>query len=93
MVDPGRGGELRDDRPEDSVGIASRHGEETSGLEVDQQVFAVDGAVSLARTAAFFANNGAPLTSRTVSFISQSTVTQREVESNPNIGNFNSTST
>lgn len=48
-------------------------------------VFAVDGAVAKARTAAFFSNNQAPLTSRTVRFISQSTVTQREVESNPNI--------
>jgi uncharacterized protein GlcG (DUF336 family) len=54
-------------------------------------VFAVDGAVSLARTGAFFANNGAPLTSRTVQFISQSTITQREVESNPNILDPNST--
>lgn len=47
--------------------------------------FAIDGAVSKARTAAFFANDTAPLTSRLVRFISQSTVTQREVESNPNI--------
>lgn len=55
--------------------------------------FAVDGAVSLARTAAFFANNGAPLTSRSIGFISQSTVIEREVNSNPNIdqGNENST--
>jgi uncharacterized protein GlcG (DUF336 family) len=50
-------------------------------------VFAVDGAVAKARTAAFFANEsgiGAPITSRTVRFISQSTITQREAESNPN---------
>ena len=53
-------------------------------------VFAIDGAVAKARTAAFFSNgdptNGtlAPLTSRLVRFISQSTITQREVESNPN---------
>ncbi len=52
--------------------------------------FAVDGALSLARTAAFFANDQAPLTSRTVQFISQSTVTQREVESNPNVADLNS---
>ena len=45
--------------------------------------FAIDGAVSLARTGAFFANSQAPLTSRTVRFISQSTITQREVESSP----------
>ncbi len=46
--------------------------------------FAVDGAVSLARTGAYFANDQAPLTSRTVRFISQSTITQAEVDSNPN---------
>ncbi len=53
-------------------------------------VFAIDGAIAKARTAALFSNgdpgNGtlAPLTSRTVRFVSQSTITQREVESNPN---------
>lgn len=46
--------------------------------------FAVDGAVSLARTGAYFANDQAPLTSRTIQFISQTTITQAEVESNPN---------
>ena len=46
--------------------------------------FMIDGAVAKARTAAFFANDQGPLTSRTVRFISQSTVTQREVEANPN---------
>lgn len=45
--------------------------------------FAVDGAVAKARTAAFFSSNQGPLTSRTIRFISQSTVTQREVESSP----------
>ena len=53
-------------------------------------VFAVDGAVALARTGAFFGNNQAPLTSRTVQFISQSTITQREVESDPSITDPNS---
>lgn len=61
------------------------------------RAFAIDGAVAKARTAAFFANgdptnvdpvtpNGtlAPLNSRLVRFISQTTITQREVESNPN---------
>ena len=66
----------------------------------DELVFAIDGAVAKARTAAFFANgdptNGssgtfAPLTSRLVRFISQSTVTQREVEGNPNITDPEST--
>ncbi|MGE3806028.1 MAG: heme-binding protein [Gemmataceae bacterium] len=53
-------------------------------------VFAIDGAIAKARTAAFFANNNAPLTSRTVQFISQSTITQRMVESNPSITDVNS---
>jgi uncharacterized protein GlcG (DUF336 family) len=51
------------------------------------RVFAIDGAVAKARTAAFFANDQAPLTSRTIRNLSQSTVTQREVESNPNVPN------
>ncbi|WP_339742363.1 heme-binding protein [uncultured Rubinisphaera sp.] len=62
--------------------------------------FAIDGAVAKARTAALFSNgdpnNGdggtfAPLTSRLVRFISQSTVTEREVNSNPNDIDPNST--
>ncbi len=52
--------------------------------------FAIDGAVSLARTGAYFANNQAPLTSRTVQFISQSSITEREVDSDPNITDPNS---
>ncbi len=43
--------------------------------------FSIDGAVSLARTAAFFSSNADPLTSRTIQFISQSTITAREVNS------------
>lgn len=55
------------------------------GLIADKAklTFAIDGAVAKARTAAFFSSNAAPLTSRTVRFISQSTMTQREVESSP----------
>lgn len=53
--------------------------------------FAIDGALAKARTGAFFANNGAPLTSRTVQFISQTTILEREVNSNPNITDINST--
>lgn len=49
----------------------------------DLLAFAIDGAVAEARTAAFFANDTAPLTPRTIQFISQSTVTEREVKSNP----------
>ncbi len=52
--------------------------------------FAIDGAVAKARTAAFFSNNQAPLTSRTIRFISQSTITQREVQSNPNVPSMDS---
>ncbi|MDZ4783647.1 MAG: heme-binding protein [Planctomycetia bacterium] len=56
----------------------------------DELYFAIDGAIAKARTAAFFANgdatsgNATPLTSRTIRFISQSTITEREVEGNPN---------
>ena len=59
--------------------------------EEETLVFAIDGAVAKARTAAFFSNgdpaNGtlAPLTSRLVHFVSQSTVTEREINSNPNV--------
>lgn len=58
--------------------------------EEETLVYAIDGAVAKARTAAFFANGNSvdgtagPLTSRTVRYISQSTITQREVQSNPN---------
>jgi uncharacterized protein GlcG (DUF336 family) len=48
------------------------------------RVFAIDGAITKARTAAFFSNDEAALTSRTVRFISQTTITEREVEANPN---------
>jgi len=55
---------------------------------VETRTFAIDGAVAKARTAAFFANNGAgagtPLTSRTIRYISQTTISYREVNSNPN---------
>src|SRR6185295_4328459 len=47
-------------------------------------------ALAKARTAAFFANNTAPLTSRTIRDISQTTMTEREINSNPNITDPNS---
>lgn len=53
--------------------------------------FAIDGAVAKARTGAFFGNNEAPLTSRTIQNISQSTITQREVDSIPYDTNPDST--
>ena len=56
-------------------------------------VFAVDGAVSLVRTGAYFANDSAPLTSRTIQQISQTTITQREVDSNPDVPSDNGNST
>jgi uncharacterized protein GlcG (DUF336 family) len=59
--------------------------------DVGNLVFAVDGAVAKARTGAFFGNNDAPLTSRTIQAISQSSFTQRQIESNPNITDPNST--
>ena len=57
------------------------------------KVFAIDGAVSLARTGAYFANDQAPLTSRTIQQISQTTITQREVDSNPDVPDPNGDST
>jgi uncharacterized protein GlcG (DUF336 family) len=52
---------------------------------VTNLVFSVDGAVALARSGAFFSSNAAPLTSRTVGNLSQTTITQREVDSNPDL--------
>ena len=78
------------------IAIVDRRGQ-ILGVRVEQDVkdqfagrtqdlvFAIDGAVAKARTAAFFSNTEAPLTSRTIRFISQSTMPQRVVESNPNI--------
>ena len=57
------------------------------------RVFAIDGAISLARTGAYFGNNQAPLTSRTIQEISQTTMTQREVQSNPDVPTLNGNST
>jgi uncharacterized protein GlcG (DUF336 family) len=53
--------------------------------DIPTEVFAIDGAVAKARTAAFFASNQAPLTSRTIRSLSQTTITEREVESNPSV--------
>ena len=54
-------------------------------------VFAIDGAMAEARTAAFFANDDAPLTSRTIQSLSDTTITSQEVNSNPSITDPNST--
>jgi uncharacterized protein GlcG (DUF336 family) len=48
-------------------------------------VFAIDGALAEARTGAFFANDQAPLTSRTIQFISQTTMTPKELNTNPDL--------
>ena len=66
------------DRTGQILGVRVEAGVVTSDLG-----FAIDGAVAKARTGAFFSNGQAILTSRTVSHISQSTNTQREVEANP----------
>ena len=79
-----RGGNLLGLRVE--AGVSPQITSNTANL-----VFAIDGAISLARTGAFFANNTAPLTSRTIQDISQSTITQREVNSSPDIPDPNST--
>jgi hypothetical protein len=53
-------------------------------------VFAVDGALAEARTGAIFASDQGPLTSRTIENLSQSTMTQREIQSNPSVTDPNS---
>lgn len=53
--------------------------------------FAIDGAVAKARTAAFFSTTNTPLTSRTIRAISETTMTEREVNSYTFISNPNST--
>ncbi|MBI1914806.1 MAG: hypothetical protein HYS12_08720 [Planctomycetes bacterium] len=55
------------------------------------RVFAIDGAVAEARTAAFLANNQAPLTSRTFQTTSETTVIEREIKSYPSVTDPNST--
>ena len=76
------------------IAVVDRNGN-ILGVRVEQGVlntikdsatlaFAIDGAISEARTAAFFSNNATAVTSRTVEGLSQSTILQREVEANPN---------
>jgi uncharacterized protein GlcG (DUF336 family) len=78
------------DRNGTILGVREEQGVLNSITDKATQVFAIDGAVAEARTAAFFANDTAPLTSRTVRFISQSTITQREVQSSPEVTDPNS---
>lgn len=79
------------DRGGHILGVRTESGVLADIPDDETLVFAIDGAVAKARTAAFFANDTAPLTSRTVRFVSQSTVTQRAVESNPNVKDPDST--
>ena len=57
----------------------------------DLLVYAIDGAIAKARTGAYFANPTAPLTTRTVQSLSQSTITERELRSIPSIPDESST--
>lgn len=104
-----RGGRILGVRVEEDVLLAYGSLVSVDGIINDPTeeatlVFAIDGAVAKARTAAFFANGTAdsridpetgadpagdlptvgPLTSRTIRNISQTTITQREMQSNPN---------
>jgi uncharacterized protein GlcG (DUF336 family) len=72
------------DRNGDILGVRAESGVTFSSTA--EEVFAVDGAVAEARTAALFSSdfpNGSPLSSRAIQYISQSTITQREVDSSP----------
>ncbi len=79
------------DRGGNILGVSVENGV-SSAITSDpaKLTFAIDGALSLARTGAFFANDQAPLTSRTVQFISQTTITQRMVQSSPDVTDLNS---
>jgi uncharacterized protein GlcG (DUF336 family) len=74
------------------VGVRVENGVSTAITDnVSSLVFAVDGAAAVARGAAMFSSDAAPLTSRTVGEISQSTITEREVDSSPDVTNPDST--
>lgn len=79
------------DRQGHILGVRVEQGVLNAIPDQNTLIFAIDGAVALARTGAYFANQLGPLTSRTIAALSQSTITQREVESNPNTGDVNST--
>lgn len=72
------------DRNGTILGVRAEQGVLSTIVDPATLAFAIDGAVSEARTAAFFANDVTPVTSRTVEALSQSTILQREVEANPN---------
>lgn len=73
------------DRNGEILGVRMEQGVLDAIPDEATRAFAIDGAVAKARTAAFFANNEGPLTSRTIRMISQTTISQREVQSNPTV--------
>lgn len=80
------------DREGNILGVRVENGvSSTITSSPEKLTFAIDGAIAKARTGAFFGNDQAPLTSRTIQQISQSTITQREVQSDPNLSDPNST--
>ena len=66
------------DRTGQILGVRTEANVQTNDLS-----FAINGAVAKARSAVFFSSGQGILTSRTVGSISQSTITQREVQANP----------
>lgn len=72
------------DRSGRILGVRTENQVDAAITDPATRAFAIDGAVAKARTGAFFSNGQAILTSRTVSHISQSTITQREMQANPN---------
>ena len=79
-----RNGRILGVRVEDGVAV------EITG-NTDKLVFAIDGALAKARTASYFGTDPAPLTSRIRAFLSHTTITEREVNSDPSITDPNST--
>jgi len=74
------------DRNGNILGVRTEAGvDATYAGRTDDLVFAIDGAVSLARTGAFFSSDQGALTSRTVRDLSQTTITEQEVDSNPDV--------
>src|ERR1700676_664068 len=82
-----RVGDILGVKVESGVSVTLQGQPNTPANDLAALVFAIDGAVAEARAAAFFSSDAAPLTSRTVGFVSQSTITQREVQSDPDLGN------
>ena len=80
-------GDILGVKVESGVSVSLQGQPNTPANDLAALVFSIDGAVAEARTAAFFSSNQGPLTSRTVGFVSQSTITQREVQSDPDLGN------